>query len=96
MTSDVDLVGPPMSYVVETDVDGHIGLYNPVTVRVHVLNRTASDTWLLSDGEHTAREIVHLLAQAYQVDTEDIRATVLAAIETFRDQGLLLYPAGPT
>ncbi len=96
MTSDSGPVGPPVSHLIQTDIDGHVGLYNPVTARVHVLNGTASDAWLVSDGEHTAQQIVDILARAYQIEPDEIRAAVLAAIGTFQDQELLCREDGPT
>jgi hypothetical protein len=78
-----------MDHLVETEVDGRIGIFNPGTARVHVLNETATDAWLLSDGEHTAEQIVALLASAYGVDEEAIRVPVLRAVDLFHDEGLL-------
>lgn len=88
-------VGPPAAHVVEAEVDGHISLFNPLTSCAHVLNGTATDTWLLSDGDHTAEQIVTLLARAYGIDADQIRATVLHTVRLFHDEGLLRPPDGP-
>lgn len=82
-------VGPPTSKILETEVDGEISLYNPTNEQVTILNGTASDVWLLCDGEHTRDEIVSLLASSYEVDEDQIRDEVVDAIEEFQDAGLL-------
>jgi hypothetical protein len=96
MESGPGRVGPPTDRLVETEVDGHISLYDPVTARVHVLNGTASDAWLLSDGDYTAEQIVGLLAAAYGVDADVIRSTVVDTVGLFRDEGLLCHEDGTT
>lgn len=82
-------VGPPASKVLETEVEGEISLYNPANEQVTILNGTASDVWLLCDGEHTQDEIVSLLASSYEVDEDGIRDEVAEAIEEFQKAGLL-------
>ena len=82
-------VGPPASHILETDVDGDISLYDPKTESVTVLNGTASDVWLLCDGEHTVSEIIHLLALSYEIDESEIVADVERAIRDFTEAGLL-------
>lgn len=45
-----------------------------------MLNGTASDVWRLADGDHTADELVSILARAYDVEecvvAQDVRDTV--------------------
>lgn len=82
-------VGPPVPQVLETEVDGEISLYDPATENVTILNGTASDVWLLCDGQHTATEIVDLLASAYGVEVDQIRDEVTRTIEAFVETGLL-------
>ncbi len=82
-------VGPPTSKILETEVDGEISLYNPTNEQVTILNGTASDVWLLCDGQHTPDEIVSLLARSYQVDEDEIKDEVADAIEEFQEAGLL-------
>ena len=83
-------VGPQTDHIIETEIDGDISLYDPQTEQVMVLNRTASDIWLLSDGEHSLTEIVVLLANAYQVKSEAIRGDVEATVASFIESGFLL------
>lgn len=86
---DNDRVGPPAQQVLETELDGEISLYNPATEQVTILNGTASDVWLLCDGEHTVEEITELLASSYEVDEKEIRDDVTSTIERLYDSGLL-------
>ena len=88
MTS-VNPVGPPNDRIVETDIAGDLSLYDPSTEQVMVLNTTASDVWLLSDGEHTLPEMVELLAQAYRVKPDDIKAEVEKTVATFVENGFI-------
>ena len=82
-------VGPPVPQILETDVDGEISLYDPTNENVTILNGTASDVWLLCDGQHSAEEIVDLLASSYGVDADQIRDEVTRTIEEFVETGLL-------
>lgn len=82
-------VGPPSPKILETEIDGEISLYNPTNEQVTVLNGTASDVWLLCDGEHSQDEIVALLARSYQVEEDGIRDEVANTLEDFHDAGLL-------
>jgi hypothetical protein len=87
--SDDKKVGPPVLQILETEVDGDISLYNPGNESVTILNGTASDVWMLCDGEHSAEEIISLLASSYGVDVEQIRDEVTRAIDEFVEAGLL-------
>lgn len=82
-------VGPPVPQILETEVDGEISLYDPGNESVTILNGTASDVWMLCDGEHSAEEIVSLLASSYDVDADQIRDAVTRAIDEFVESGLL-------
>lgn len=82
-------VGPASSQILETDVDGEISLYNPANESVTILNDTASDVWLLCDGEHTIDEIKDLLAASYGTAREAVSDDVDKTIDEFRSAGLL-------
>ncbi len=84
-----NLVGPPTDHIVETDIEGDISLYDPSTEQVMVLNATASDVWLLSDGEHTLPEMVELLAGAYGVKPDDIEEEVESTVASFIESGFI-------
>jgi hypothetical protein len=87
--TDTERIGPPPDHIVETEIDGDIGLYDPGRERVIVLNTTASDVWRLADGEHSLDEIVELLARAYGIGPDDIRHDVTEAVSALIDQGFL-------
>lgn len=82
-------VGPPASEVLETDVDGEISLYNPANESVTILNGTASDVWVLCDGDHTVDEIKQLLAASYGTTPEAVSDDIDRTIDEFRTAGLL-------
>lgn len=82
-------VGPPVPQILETEVDGEISLYEPGSESVTILNGTASDVWMLCDGEHSTEEIVSLLASSYGIDADQIRDEVTRAIDEFVEAGLL-------
>ena len=83
------MVGPRHHDIVETEIDDDISLFDPRSQEVYVLNGTASDVWRLCDGDHTADEIVALLAAAYATDADAIRDEVAGAIAEFRQRDLL-------
>ena len=85
-------VGPPVSNLIETEIDGDLSLYDAYTERVIVLNATASDIWRLADGEHTVEQITELLAGAYDADADAIRSDVEQVVETLIGDGLLQGP----
>lgn len=89
MTNATVRVGPPAAQVIETDVQGDLGLYDARQERVLILNRTASDVWLLCDGHHTPEEIVRILARSYNASPDDIRGDVERTLERFRTEGFL-------
>lgn len=82
-------VGPGKGHIIETEIDGEISLYDPTTDQVMVLNQTASDIWLLSDGEHTLDELTDLLAQAYGVAPEEIEHDVETTVAQFAESGFI-------
>ena len=82
-------IGPPPPHVIETEVGDDISLYDARREYVLVLNRTASDIWLLCDGDLTQEEITSRLASAYQTTPEDIRADVEMTLQEFVAEGFL-------
>ncbi len=85
-------IGPPPPHILETEVKGDVSLYDPQHERVLVLNGTASDVWLLCDGEQTFGQIVSLLAAAYGRDPALIRGDVEATVTQFVEEGFLPTP----
>lgn len=85
----MNVVGPARPHVTETEIDGCVNVYSPVTQHVLVLNETASDVWRLADGEHTPFEVVTLLASAYGIESAGVEKDVLRTIDSFVDHGLI-------
>ena len=85
-------IGPPPPHVIETEVKGDLSLYDPRQERVLVLNGTATDVWLLCDGEQTADRILELIAAAYGEDAAVIRTDVETTIHQFVEEGFLPPP----
>jgi hypothetical protein len=81
-------VGPARTHLLETEVDGDISIYDPRTEQVTVLNSTASDVWRLADGTHGVDEITGLLATAYGVQPDKIRADVRETVDLLSELGL--------
>lgn len=86
------LIGPPPSHIISTEIKGDISLYDPQREKVLVLNGTASDVWLLCDGDHTVEGIVELLSAAYGIDGGQIAADVESTIDQFIEEGFLPAP----
>lgn len=82
-------VGPPPPHVIETEVAGDVSLYDARREYVLVLNRTASDIWLLCDGDFTPAEITDRLASSYQTSPAEIRNDVDETLEEFVTEGFL-------
>ena len=86
------LIGPPPPHILETEVKGDLSLYDPGQEKVLVLNSTATDVWLLCDGEQTAERIVDLIAAAHGQDAATIRTEVKSTIRQFVEEGFLPTP----
>jgi hypothetical protein len=85
-------VGPPHSHVIETEVKGDLSLYDPKQERVLVLNGTATDIWLLCDGEQNVDAIIELIATAYGQPQSAIAGEVVATITQFIEEGFIPSP----
>ena len=86
------VIGPPPDYVIESEVDGDISLYDAKNERVIVLNPTASDVWRLADGEMTVDQITAALCKAYRADPHAIKPDVERLIDSLVEQKLLPTP----
>lgn len=82
-------VGPAQPGVSEVEIDGLACVFSPTTQQVMVLNQSASDIWLLADGEHTVSELVALLARAYSLPVASVDVDVRATIASFCAAGLI-------
>jgi hypothetical protein len=88
VSADEPLVGPIRDDVQSWDVEHCLAVYVPQTARALSLNRTAADVYLLSTGEYSIGDIVRLLAASYGVEESAIRADVVAAVDTLREEGV--------
>ncbi|MBN2208914.1 MAG: PqqD family protein [Candidatus Coatesbacteria bacterium] len=66
-------------------------LYNSANDKVTVLNRTAASVWELCDGKHTISQIADKISECYDTpDDCDVARDVVATIQMFRQDGILL------
>jgi hypothetical protein len=78
-------LGPPLSTVRTLELDGNLSLYDSASGQAAVLNGTASDVWRLLDGEHDFDAVVAILADAYDLPTDQIRDDVERAVATLTE-----------
>ena len=62
---------------------------DPDGLRIHVLNRTAREIYLLCDGSRTPAEVAGELADRYLVDPGTARADVDVLVELLVGLGIL-------
>ncbi|HTV60227.1 MAG TPA: PqqD family protein [Verrucomicrobiae bacterium] len=76
------------------EIDGEIVIISPEDSRVHELNETAGLFWREADGKRSLEEIARLLADAYDVPLETIRADVEELVADLAEKNLLLVADG--
>ena len=76
------------------EVDDGFILYDPQTEKVHSLNPSAAYVWDCLDGRQSLAEIAEGLRESPGAGGRDLLGDVLAAVEGFRREGLLLPPDG--
>jgi hypothetical protein len=76
------------------ELDGETVLYDPKANMMHSLNASAAAVWAACDGMVAADEIVRAMEADYSGDRSEIERDVLAIIERFRRQGLLVRRRG--
>ena len=74
-------------------IDGETVVLDRKRAKVHQLNRTASYIWSRCDGKAAIEEIVHQLAESFDVDPETAARDVMAAVWQLRKLNLL-EPSG--
>jgi PqqD family protein of HPr-rel-A system len=60
--------------------------------RIHVLNVTAREIFLLCDGAHTEEEIATTLAARFEIDEEQARSDARELVQSLVKLGLVGYP----
>ena len=71
-------------------VEGEMVVLDRERDLVHQLNLTATFIWNRCDGQCTAQEIARQLVDAFDVDLRTAEASVAAALEQFKQLGLLV------
>ncbi len=70
-------------------VDEEWVVFDPTANELHILNLSAAVVWSHCTGEMTPGEIAAALGEAYDIDEARALADVAAALERFREAGLL-------
>ena len=73
----------------EKDLSGEYLFYDQGGDRVHVLNGTAREIYLLCDGTRTVGAIAVSLRERFVVDEETARRDAAAAVAELLEKGLL-------
>jgi len=84
--SAIPVVNP--DYLVE-QFDNEVVLFSLNGADVVALNQTAHLVWRLCQESLTVGQIIGLLSDAYPDQAEEIRADVIAALETMTDRGII-------
>jgi len=71
------------------ELDGEGVLYDSVNRRMHVLNSTAVDIWILLDQVHQPKQIAEIMAERFNVPNDTVIADVMACLQTFQQLGLV-------
>ncbi len=72
-----------------TDLGDEFLFYDGGNDRVHVLNATAREIFLLFDGSRSEDEVVQVFAERHGLDEHQARGDVLETVRRLRDLGLL-------
>jgi hypothetical protein len=75
-------------YLVE-QFDNEVVLFSLNGADVVALNQTAHLVWRLCQESLTVGQIIGLLSDTYPDQAEEIRADVIAALETMADRGII-------
>ncbi|MGH9073406.1 MAG: HPr-rel-A system PqqD family peptide chaperone, partial [Acidimicrobiales bacterium] len=76
--------------VASVELDGEGVLYDEEAGASHLLNATATAVWSCLDGSGTLDEIAAELADAFGADAQTVRHDVIALVQQFGRQGLLV------
>jgi PqqD family protein of HPr-rel-A system len=79
----------PAATLPSTDLGDEFLFYDREQDRVHVLNGTAREIFLLCDGNRSEEEIARAIAERYQVDVEVALRDARDTIERLVELGLL-------
>ena len=88
-SADETPIGPAVDGIHEEVGDSEIILYLEEADKVVTLNETGSALWTMCDGSRTLSEIIDALADAYRVETDEIRPDVERLVGELREAGFL-------
>lgn len=71
-------------------VDDEWVVFDPAANELHVLNLSAALVWTHLTGEATLEEIARTVQDTFEIESERAEADVGAAVQRFRDAGLLV------
>ena len=72
------------------EVDGEVVIYDEDTAAMHLLDPIATSVWLLLDGVTSLAQTCHELAARFGADEGVVRRDVLALVQSFAEQGLVV------
>ncbi len=70
-------------------LDNELLLYHPTDTKIFYFNQTASLIWQLCDGQHSVKEIIELLNDAYPESIDTISADVATTLQQFEEHGCI-------
>jgi len=67
---------------------------DPRNREVHLLNETAARIWELLSAPRSLNELVHILADEYDADGDELRAAITDCVSGLSDKGLVVSAGG--
>lgn len=92
MTDRAVIVGRLADSVRVRELDDELSVFDTTTGTALALNRTAADVLAFADGTTSVGELVRTLAQAYQVEPDDIVDDVHGVVAQLADAGVIIRP----
>ena len=83
------VVPKPTETMKAKDLGEELMFYDRSQDRVHILNGTAREIFLLCDGERTHEQVVVVYAQKYGLDDEAAERDVRESVDQMCELGLL-------
>lgn len=84
-----NMVFEPMPGVIWKKVQGEIVLLNPETGEYFGLNDSGSSFYEKMDGKHSIDDIVRMMLDEYDVETDSLRQDVLELVKILQDRCLI-------
>ena len=74
------------------ELDGEAVVYDELRGAVHHLNVSATIVWSLCDGDTSLDEMSRTIAEAFDLNVDDVRPQVSEVLDVFGRAGLLAAP----